>query len=402
MPLWREICLPILRACLGILAPSGALAHCKVLWAIRKYRFDYNKRKVKYLVVPFLGAAFSISLVSCSGVRDAAENSSVGASRSDTLVVMSYNIENFFDPEDNPEKNDDDFTPDGQYHWTVSRMKSKAARLARAIVSANGWHVPDIVGLCEVEGPDSSGVSAADYLVRYGGLDSDILNYKAVCFPTPDKRGVATAMLYNSTTMRPLDLRPVNVSCDSLDLCTRDVLYAKMQTYTGGAVFHLMVNHWPSKFGGVAATIPKRRYVAERVRALCDSILGVEPDARIVLMGDFNDEASEPSLSEYLGAKTKCDTCRLRNLSADTKDYSYKYHGRWNTIDHIIVSPGACAKGRPSFSVVKFDFLLEPDDRNPGTWGKPKRTYIGRRFNAGPDGLGGYSDHLPVMTKIAY
>lgn len=358
--------------------------------------------KVRCLVVPLIFGACAVCAVSCSGGRGVAQQPTVNAGAADTLVVMSYNIENFFDPEDNPAKNDDDFTPDGQYHWTLSRMKSKAARLARVIVSANGWHVPDIVGLCEVEGPDSSGLSAADYLVRYGGLDSDLLNYKAVCFPTPDMRGVATAMLYNSATVRPLEMRPVNVSCDSLDLCTRDVLYAKMQTYTGGAVFHFMVNHWPSKFGGVAATIPKRRYVAERVRALCDSIMKSDPEARIVLMGDFNDEASEPSLSEYLGAKVKCDTCRLRNLSADTKDCSYKYHGRWNTIDHIIVSPGTCAKGRPSFSVVKFDFLLEPDDRNPGTLGKPKRTYVGRRFNVGPDGIGGYSDHLPVMTKIAY
>ncbi len=350
----------------------------------------------------FAAAVCACVLIACSGGGRVADGRRHAAGAVDTLVVMSYNIENFFDPEDNPAKNDDDFTPDGSYHWTLSRMKGKAARLARVIVSANGWRLPDVVGLCEVEGPDSTGVSAADYLVKYGGLDTDLLNYKPVCFPTPDKRGVATAMLYNANTMIPLELRPVNVSCDSLDLCTRDVLYAKMKTMSGGAVFHLMVNHWPSKFGGVAATIPKRRYVAERVRALCDSIMADDPQAKIVLMGDFNDEAAEPSLSEYLGAQVRCDTCRLRNLSADTDDFSYKYHGRWNTIDHVIVSPGACAKGRPVFSVVKFDYLLEPDDRNPGTMGKPKRTYIGRRFNVGSDGVGGYSDHLPVLVRIAY
>lgn len=357
---------------------------------------------MRRLILPLLATACALGAVSCSSKRDIAANAGSNAGKADTLVVMSYNIENFFDPDDNPLKNDDAFTPDGEYHWTVARMKGKAARLARVIVSANAWHVPDIVGLCEVEGPDTTGVSAADYLVEYGGLNTNMLNYKPVCFPTPDMRGVATAMLYNASTMKPLELRPVNVSCDSLELVTRDVLYAKMQTLTGGAIFHLMVNHWPSKYGGVAETIPKRRYVAERVRALCDSIMAAEPDAKIVLMGDFNDEAFEPSLSEYLGAKTKCDTCKLRNLSADTDDFSYKYHGRWNTIDHIIVSPGTCAKGRPSFQVVKFDFLIEPDDRNPGTQGKPKRTYLGRKFNVGPDGVGGYSDHLPVMTKIAY
>lgn len=345
----------------------------------------------------FAACAFAMAaLTSCGGQKKVAQPDIKTGGAADTLVVMSYNIENFFDPEDNPDKNDDDFTPDGSYHWTVTRMKDKAAKLARVITSANSWHVPDIVGLCEVEGPDQTGMSAADYLVKDGGLDTPILNYKAVCFPTPDMRGIATAMLYNANTIEPIEIKPVNVSCDSLELLTRDILYAKMRTRVGGAVFHIMVNHWPSKFGGVTATIPKRRYVAEKARALCDSILATDPDAKIVMMGDFNDEAHEPSLERYLGAQTKCDTCLLRNLSADTEDFSYKYHGRWNTIDHIIVTPGTCAKGRPQFSVVKFDYMIEPDDRNPGTNGKPKRTYLGRTYNDG------YSDHLPVMVKIAY
>ncbi len=357
---------------------------------------------MRQTITPALAIAATALMATACASHKQGTTATSAKGQADTLVVMSYNIENFFDPDNNPAKDDDEFTPEGSYHWTVSRMKKKAARLSRVIVSANGWKVPDIVGLCEVEGPDSTGKSAADYLVEYGGLDTSTLNYKPVCFPTPDRRGVATAMLYNANTVEPIEMRPINVSSDSLELYTRDILYAKMRTYAGGAVFHLMVNHWPSKYGGVTETIPKRRYVAEKARALCDSILATDPNAKIVMMGDFNDEAFEPSLTEYLGAQTKCDTCLLRNLSADTKDFSYKYHGRWNTIDHIIVTPGTCAKGRPAFSVVKFDYMIEPDDRNPGTQGKPKRTYLGRRFNVDPTGEGGYSDHLPVMVKIAY
>ena len=87
-----------------------------------------------------------------------------------------------------------------------------------------------------------------------------------------------------------------------------------------------------------------------------------------------------------------------RNLSADTRDYSYKYRGHWSTIDHVIVTPGVCEKGRPEFSVVRLPELLEPDDRNTGD--KPYRTYNGRKFNVGANGEGGYSDHLPVMIKV--
>lgn len=332
------------------------------------------------------------ALASCSSPRGVTGPAS--GDRADTLVVMSYNIENFFDPDDNPLKNDDDFTPDGSYHWNETRMRQKAKRLAQVILSANGWHTPDVVGLCEVEGPDSTGLSAANLLVRYGSLSTQTLHYKPVCFPTPDRRGIATALVYNDDTLEPLSLANLSVSSDSLELLTRDILYAKMRTRRGGAVFHFLVNHWPSKFGGAERTIPLRGFVARKTRHICDSILAIEPDARIVLMGDFNDVATEPSLTDDLGAKILCDTCLLRNLTADTQDFSYKYRGVWSTIDHIIVTPAVCLKGRPQFSVVKLDFLLEPDDRNTGL--KPRRTYIGRRYN---DGV---SDHLPVMVKIAY
>lgn len=327
-------------------------------------------------------------LASCSSRRHTIAQQS-SAEAADTLVVMSYNVENLFDPADNPEKNDDDFTPEGSYHWTDFRLRKKAAALGQVILAANGLHTPDVIGLCEVEGPDSTGLSAADLLVRYANLP-----YTPVCFPTPDHRGIATALLFNPMTVEPVALTHVSASSDSLDLHTRDILYAKMKTLRGNAIFHILVNHWPSKYGGAERTIPLRKYVAQCARHLCDSILSSDPAVRIVLLGDFNDVASEPSLTDYLGAKVHCDTCLLRNLSADTPDFSYKYHGVWSTIDHIIVTPGVCVKGRPSFSVVKFDFMLEPDDRNTGL--KPKRTYLGRRYN---DGI---SDHLPVMVKIPY
>ena len=339
-----------------------------------------------------MAIAASAALASCTSSKEVGKSRSDGPS--DTLVVMSYNVENLFDPDDNPLKNDDDFTPDGSYHWNESRFRKKAAQLTQVILSANGWHTPDVVGLCEVEGPDSTGLSAADLLVKYGSLSTQTVHYKPVCFPTPDHRGIATALIYNDDTLEPITLTNIYMSSDSLELYTRDILYAKMRTRRGGAVFHFLVNHWPSKFGGAERTIPLRRFVALKTRHICDSILATDSEARIVLMGDFNDVASEPSLSDDLGAKTLCDTCLLRNLSADTPDFSYKYRGVWSTIDHIIVSPAVCAKGRPLFSVVKRDFLLEPDDRNTGL--KPKRTYIGRRYNEG------VSDHLPVMAKIAY
>ena len=119
-------------------------------------------------------------------------------SRSDTLVVMSYNVENFFCPEDDPLKNDDAFTPDGSYIWTMDKANRKALKVARVILSASDWHFPDIVGLCEVEGP-----KAVDILLKNGGLSR--CGYRGVCFPTPDDRGIATALLYRGERVELLD-----------------------------------------------------------------------------------------------------------------------------------------------------------------------------------------------------
>ncbi|MBQ3633997.1 MAG: endonuclease/exonuclease/phosphatase family protein [Bacteroidales bacterium] len=306
---------------------------------------------------------------------------------------MSYNVENFFDPEDDPNKRDEDFTPDGSYHWTVSRMEKKAERLARVIACANGSNRPAVIGLCEVEGE-----SAVKVLAKTTGLTGNASPYRHLCYPTPDGRGVAVAMLYDELKLELLNSLPIYVSIPDSNLVTRDVLYARFRVRSTADTVHVMVNHWPSMYGGASASVWKRDYVATRVRHVCDTILAADHDAKIVILGDFNTTADSPSISDVLGAKVKDNTSTLRNLSADTKDCSYRYRGEWQTIDHIIVSSALCRIARPVFSVVKFDFLLEEDDRYPGL--KPCRTYLGRRFNPGPDNNGGYSDHLPVMVKI--
>ena len=340
-------------------------------------------------------AAVVMATTGCRVQREASEARETTST--DTVYVMSYNIENFFDPEDDPEKNDEDFTPGGAYHWTLTRMKQKARRIARVIASATGsYHTPEIVGLCEIEGP-----TATEELIEMGGLDNGSgTTYRGLCYPTPDKRGIAVAMLYDYSRLELLDSRPISVSVPDSGMWTRDVLLGHFRLRTTREDFYVMVNHWPSKYGGATETIWKRNHVADCVRMACDSLLKLDADAKIILVGDFNDTSDVDALTTHLGAKTRDNTCTLCNLSDDTEDRSYKYQGAWNTIDHIIVSPGVCANGRPAFNVVRLPFLLEPDDRYTGD--KPKRTYIGRSYNYSADNNGGYSDHLPVMIKIAF
>lgn len=312
------------------------------------------------------------------------------AQRPDTLVVMSYNVENLFHPANDPATNDDDFTPEGSYHWTRDKFESKCYNIARVIVAANGWRLPDVVGLCEVEGPAAARAFTETIFRRTS------LRYEPLCFPSPDKRGVCTAMLYNPNTVQVLEARPLGVSLPDSGLFTRDVLYVKARRLGRNTPFHLLVNHWPSKMRNAWT----QRHVAGVVRHVCDTLLTGDPDAHIVLMGDFNAYADEAPLTETLGAATNDTTATLRNLSRDVPERSYKYRGRWDSLDHIIVSPACCQCARPAFRVFNWPPLLQKDERNNGE--KPRRTFIGPQLNRTEAKDIGYSDHLPVLAIIAY
>lgn len=291
----------------------------------------------------------------------------------DTLTIASYNIENYFDVTDDTLKNDDDFTSDGYYRWTTGRAKMKALQLRKVLLSIRSISAPQIVGLCEVEG-----AKATDLLLRLSGMYK--LGYDYVCFPTPDERGVATALLYNKYEIDTISTRAIYVSNSELGLATRNITYAKL-LWLQEDTLHVLVNHWPSNYSGAGAAAKKRDFVAHRARATVDSIFASDAEAKVVLLGDFNVPANDEVLS-----KTLCKE-DLINLSPLSKEQSYKYQGKWQTIDHIIVSKNMEID---NFHVGNFPFLLEADSRGGK---KPFRTYIGMRYN------GGVSDHLPVFAE---
>ena len=307
--------------------------------------------------------------------------------KGDTLVVMFYNVENFFDVKDDTLKRDDYFLPEGSYHWTYYRYKKKSSTIARVISSANGWKLPSLVGMCEVEN-----ASVLKQLIYGSGMGN--AGYDFIHFDSPDLRGIDVALLYNRYLFKILETRPVSLSSDKLHLITRDALYAKM-VYSGEDTLHVVVNHWPSKRGGEKASEPKRAHAATTIRQLCDSILAKEPQAKLILMGDFNDEASSNAIRNIMEAGHPDEPAkRLINLSVlNTGLGSHKFQGAWSCIDHIIIARSLWNPAQPAgFKVVELPFLLENDDIYSGV--RPFRTYAGQRY------LGGYSDHLPVMAFI--
>lgn len=309
---------------------------------------------------------------------------------------MFYNAENLFDTID-CSLNDDEFLPSSPRRWDTYRYYSKLNNLFRVIVSANGWDLPPVIGLCEVE---NKGV--LDDLLRFTYLSRH--HYKAIFSDSKDSRGIGVAMLVDTSSFNIVDkkiLFPLDETGEFMD--TRSVLTIrladKIDTIT------VIVTHWPSRWGGVAATNPLRERVASVIAAEIDSVIkqyGVAE--KIIILGDLNSEPDDPAVTVALGATT-CDSdsvrellCNISRFNKESRFGSYKYRGTWSLFDQIIVSgsfinacSGYCVN-KDSYRIFSDSFLLVPDETYNGF--KPLRTWNGPVYQ------GGYSDHLPVLVTL--
>ena len=307
--------------------------------------------------------------------------------------VMFYNVENYFDTKDDPDKNDEDFLPSGKRHWTNKKYEEKRNSIAKVITAVGEGTPVAIVGMCEVEN---------DYvltsLVRYSPLKN--YGYKFIHYDSADKRGIDTALLYDPKQFTPLSSKPLRKEFSDGKL-TRDVLYVSGETSYGDTL-HVFVCHTPSRLGGKNQTEHYRVEVMSMVRSHCDSIFSISPKANIIIMGDFNDTPKDKSICETLGAKPlsqSYETTSLYNMFYQFVDNpfigTHKYQSQWSVLDQIIVSGNllaSCVVKPTSAYIFRAPFLLEEDKKNMNV--RPKRTYNGLKYNAG------YSDHLPVIIKF--
>jgi hypothetical protein len=301
--------------------------------------------------------------------------------------VLFYNVENLFNPELNEGKNDKEFTPDGERRWTRYRQQIKENNISRVILYAGKWNPPVLIGVCEVED-----LKVLKDLIFNTGLNN--LNYSVEHFESPDNRGIDVALLYRSDRFNVLYSRPQRVSMGSERRPTRDILYVK-GVLDGIDTLHVMVNHWPSRWGGEMATRDKRLMASRVLRNLCDSILYKNPEAGIVAMGDFNDGPDDESLRNLEGP-----LFNLARYAVGDVPGTIKYRHEWDYFDQILVSkallPGKIrdqlALAKKEMNIISATFLLEDDPQYPGK--RLKRTYRGYEY------LGGFSDHLPVYVEL--
>ena len=312
----------------------------------------------------------------------------------DYLRLMFYNVENFFDTEDDPTTNDNDFTPGGSMHWTLSRYIEKRDNIFRVIAHVGEWDPPALVGLCEIENR-----KVLDDLAKNTPLAK--YPYEIVHKESPDLRGIDVALFYRSDYLKCVARQFIRVRFADNRRRTRDILYATFCTARGDTL-HVFVGHFPSRTGGVRQSEPGRILAASLIRQKVDSVFSRNSLSKIVVTGDLNDTPMDKSLTSGLLALNDTALAKpsaLFNLSVYKMKEStgtIKYQGKWSVYDQIIVS-GGLLRGtlRTDVSrchIFRADYLFEPDNRYQGL--KPFRTYIGWKYNKG------FSDHLPVYLDI--
>ena len=311
--------------------------------------------------------------------------------RQEEIKVMFWNVENYFDPFNDEKTDDDEFVYGGWYGWSWKRFLRKRNAIAKVIASSadelGGW--PDMVGLCEVENRMVlRQLTEQTPLIRLG--------YDIVHYDSPDLRGIDVALLYRKERFKVLRSRAVEVSLPDSS-ATRDILYVCGIPLPGEEVadtLHIFVNHWPSKLSDDSGFSPRRMAAAYALREAIDSVRAISPEAAILIMGDFNDTPDARILTEFL---RDMKLCALSADSAAEELGSIKYKGIWELIDQFFLSENLHERtvnwgNGALMRIYSPVFLLEKDREFLGQ--KPRRTFIGPRYN------GGVSDHLPILLRL--
>jgi len=325
-------------------------------------------------------------------------------------TIAFYNTENLFDTINDSGYGDDEFLPKGSYAWTGEKYRTKLGNIAKVlseIGTTENTEAPTIIGLAELENR-----RVLEDLLKQPALIEK--GYAIIHFDSRDSRGTDVGFLYRKAAFRPVSYKNVPLIIrDSLPaeaqkpvrgkkkpvppLFTRDQLLV-----TGvleGEEIHFIVNHWPSRYGGEKKSSPLREAAAALNRKIIDSLTRINPNAKIVTMGDFNDGPYNNSIAKVLKGKRFKDDLKpgelfnpMDALSRDGKG-TVAYRDAWDLFDQILISQPLISKDYSSFiywkaGIFDADYLRQPTGKYRGY---PLRNR---------DGEAGFSDHFPVYVYL--
>ena len=307
----------------------------------------------------------------------------------ETYTIAFYNIENLFDTENDPLTNDDDFLPTSAKRWTYKRYENKLRKLGSVIsqIGEEDGKSPVIVGLAEVENN-----KVLMDLINSEHLED--LGYNFVHFDSLDERGIDVALIYKEAFFKVENSETFSVYLqneEGLRDYTRDVLLVEGQL--GNEKLHIIVNHWSSRREGEKETEHKRLAAAKGVNSVIARLKNEQSNAKIIVMGDFNDNPDNDSL--MLLEKES----NLYNPFSTVLSYnkgSLNHNFQWNMFDQILFTGNFFDPDGSNLKFVKADvFNSKFVTQYHGKYkGQPFRTYVGKKYK------GGYSDHFPVYVQF--
>ena len=324
---------------------------------------------------------------------------SVAQEKYKVRTIAFYNVENLFDIKNDSLIFDDDRTPEGKYSWNQQRFETKIENIAK-VISEIGKEIthtaPDIMGLCEIENKN-----VLTELAKHKYLANK--NYKIVHYDSPDNRGIDVGLLYKDDAFLLLNSRSHRLLLfdeDGKRDYTRDQLV--VSGYLDNELVHIIVNHWPSRRGGATKSSPLRYKAAQLTKRIIDSIEKEHYKAKIITMGDFNDDPIDKSIKKVLkskGKKKKLDSLSLFNPMEKLFRKGHgtlAYRDKWNLFDQLLLTNSLISENRSSWSFWKAGIYNPTYLSNiTGKYkGYPFRTYVGTTYQ------GGYSDHFPVFVYL--
>ena len=304
--------------------------------------------------------------------------------------IAFYNVENLFDIHDDEFTNDDAFLPTADKKWTAKRYKNKLRKLGFAISNIgkieNGNH-PALIGLAEVEN-----AHVLDDLLASKHLKE--LSYDFVHYDSKDERGIDVALLYDTDFFAPNHSEIFSIELfkdDGTIDYTRDILLVSGD-FEGDPI-HIIINHWSSRREGEKETEHKRLTASKKVGEIIEQLKTNDTDAKIIVMGDFNDDPSSLSIRQLVSGYdlfNPMETLLSYNRGTTSR------HFKWNLFDQILFSTNFFEHKK---SHLKFMSANIFDDKflklfNGKYKGSPFRTYVGKKYK------GGYSDHFPVYVTL--
>ncbi len=316
-------------------------------------------------------------------------------------TIAFYNVENLFDTENHPFTFDDDRTPEGKDVWTEEKYRDKLKNISKVLSEigkdATGTS-PTIIGLCEVENR-----RVLEDLLNEEALIN--FNYGIVHYDSPDRRGIDVALIYKKSIFKLTNSQSRRLMIyDFVDqekrVYTRDQLV--VSGLLDGEKVYFMVNHWPSRSGGEARSSYKREKAASLNQKIIDSLFQVDPYAKIISMGDFNDDPTNRSLKEILKTKASPEETALREIYNPMEKMlkqglgTLAYRDGWNLFDQIMLTGGFLQKDYSEYQFYKAGIF------NKNYLHTPSGQYKGYPFRSYGYGgyVGGYSDHFPVYIYL--